>query len=128
MKARSLVIGVLLGATLALTACGGAETEAEATTETEAVTETEVTEVEEEPAYITNEDAPEGMVVSELTGEFIDEAIEKQRPIAVMIDNEKIALPHYGVSEVDIVYKMVNSTHNERVTPLDGFGKRLGKY
>ncbi len=115
MKMRSLVIGMLLASTLLLSACGGSEDEVVGT---EVVTETQETETEEPLKYITNEDAPEGMIVSELTGEFIDEELEKQRPIAVMIDNEKVALPHYGVSEADIVYEMVNSTHNDRVTRL----------
>ena len=113
MKGRSLVLGMLLASVLALTACGGKEEDV-AVVDTEEIIET--TEVVEELHYVTNEDAPEGMIVSELTGEFIDEALEKQRPIAVMIDNEKVALPHYGVSEADIVYEMVNSTHNDRVT------------
>lgn len=113
MKMRSLVISALLASALFLSACGGS---GEEVVGTEIVTETQEAETEEPLKYITNEDAPEGMIVSELTGEFIDEELEKQRPIAVMIDNEKVALPHYGVSEADIVYEMVNSTHNDRVT------------
>jgi len=115
VKVKSLVIMMLLASTLALTACGGNGDEVVSTEVTEIETETET---EEAPKYITNEDAPKGKIVSELTGEFIDEKLENQRPIAVMIDNEKIALPHYGVSEADIVYEMVNSTHNDRVTRL----------
>lgn len=55
---------------------------------------------------------------SELTGQMIDISIKNQRPIAVMVDNEKKALPHYGVSEADIVYEMMNSTANGRITRL----------
>lgn len=55
---------------------------------------------------------------SELTGEQIDDAIVDQRPIAVMVDNERIALDHYGVAEADIVYEMMNSTANGRITRL----------
>lgn len=118
MKKRSLVLGMLLMGAFMLSACGGDST-VEDTEVIAEVQETETeTETEEVVAYITNEDAPEGMIVSELTGEFIDEKLENQRPIAVMIDNEKIALPHYGVTEADIVYEMVNSTHNNRVTRL----------
>ena len=118
MKGRSLVLGMLLASMLALTACGGQQEDVAVVDTEEVIETTEETEVVEELHYVTNEDAPEGMIVSELTGEFIDEALEKQRPIAVMIDNEKIALPHYGVTESDIVYEMVNSTHNDRVTRL----------
>lgn len=35
-----------------------------------------------------------------------------------MIDNEKIALPHYGLTEADVVYEIVNSTENDYVTRL----------
>ena len=45
-------------------------------------------------------------------------APELQRPVAVMIDNDKIASPHYGLAEADIVYEMCNSTANNRVTRM----------
>lgn len=56
--------------------------------------------------------------VSELTGMPISAALATQRPAAVMIDNESKAYPHYGVSEADIVYEMMNSTKNGRITRL----------
>ena len=55
---------------------------------------------------------------SELTGEQISITLKNQRPIAVMIDNEKTALKHYGVADADIVYEMVNSMANNRITRL----------
>ncbi len=55
--------------------------------------------------------------VNELTG-LPTTAPELQRPIAVMIDNDKVSAPHYGLSEADIVYEMINSTKNNRVTRL----------
>ena len=61
---------------------------------------------------------PEGMYFSELTGEPISEELKDQRPIAVMVDNEKTALPHYGTSEADVVYELMNSTQNDRITRL----------
>lgn len=129
VKRRSLLVGLLLACTMALSACGKDNeqpvTNTETGTSTEAVTEEE-TEERAEFEIVTAEDAPEGKVVSELTGEFIDEAIKNQRPVAVMIDNEKTALPHYGVTEADIVYEMVNSTHNDRVTRLMALVKDWG--
>lgn len=59
---------------------------------------------------------PEGMYRSELTNELIDENLKNQRPIAAMIDNESIALPHYGLSKADVVYEMMNSLENGRIT------------
>ena len=61
---------------------------------------------------------PEGMYFSELTGEPISEELKDQHPIAVMVDNEKTALPHYGTSEADVVYELMNSTQNDRITRL----------
>lgn len=55
---------------------------------------------------------------SELTGLEIDDAIAGQRPVAIMVDNEKKALQHYGTAEADIVYEMINSTANGRITRL----------
>jgi hypothetical protein len=73
-------------------------------------------EPEEEPAeeYV----LPEGMYFSEITGEPISEELKDQRPIAVMVDNETTALPHYGTSEADVVYELMNSTANDRITRL----------
>ncbi|HAG69063.1 MAG TPA: DUF3048 domain-containing protein [Lachnospiraceae bacterium] len=65
---------------------------------------------------VVEEETREGMYRSELTNEWIDEAIKDQRPIAAMVDNEKTALPHYGLTKADIVYEMTNSTANEGVT------------
>ena len=45
-----------------------------------------------------------GLYISELTGLPISTTIQNQRPIAVMVDNEKTALQHYGTAEADIVY------------------------
>ena len=56
------------------------------------------------------------MYRSELTNEWIDEALKDQRPIAVMVDNEKTALPHYGLTQADVVYEMMNSTKNGKIT------------
>lgn len=64
------------------------------------------------------EETKEGFIRSELTNEWIDESLENQRPIAVMIDNELTALDHYGVNSADVVYEMMNSTANGRVTRL----------
>ena len=60
----------------------------------------------------------ENMYRSELTNEWIDAKLEKQRPVAIMVDNEKTALPHYGLTEADVVYEMMNSTAYGRITRL----------
>jgi hypothetical protein len=55
---------------------------------------------------------------NELTGLEVRDEIVNQRPVAIMVDNEKIALKHYGTAEADIVYEMMNSTANGRITRL----------
>ncbi len=61
---------------------------------------------------------PDGCYLSELTGLPIANDLRNQRPVAVMVDNEKTALPHYEVADCDIVYELMNSTLNDRVTRL----------
>lgn len=60
----------------------------------------------------------DGKYRSELTGEWIPEELKNQRPIAVTVDNELTALDHYGVNSADVVYEIMNSTMNGRVTRL----------
>lgn len=116
---KSIVMTLLVVSTaIALTACGKKEKEAEVApveVEIEPISEEANEEVVEEE---TTDVLPEGMVYSELTGLPIDQAIEKQKPIAAMVDNESTALPHFGLNSADIIYEMVNSTANDRVTRL----------
>lgn len=118
MKKRAVALLTLFAVSLSMVACGGGDAEegsVENTTEQAATaegteTEAETTEEEEEEVL------PEGKYRSELTNELIDDDIKNQLPIAVMVDNESIALPHYGLSEADVVYEMMNSTMNGRIT------------
>lgn len=102
-----------------MTACGGKEEEAEIIVPEEVPIE-EIVEEEpvEEEEEVVEDVIPEGMYRSELTNEIISEELKNQRPIAAMVDNDKRALPHYGISQADIVYEMMNSTLNNRVTRL----------
>ncbi len=108
---------------LSVAACSKADEENASSSEvsfeqidTAANAATEATTAEEavDEAYV----LPEGMYYSELTGEPISEDIKDQRPIAAMVDNEKTALPHYGTAEADVVYELMNSTKNDRITRL----------
>lgn len=81
---------------------------------------TEVDATSEETAVVDEsvEENHDNMYRSELTNEWIDESLMEQRPMAVMVDNELTALPHFGVNQCDIVYEIMNSTENSRVTRL----------
>lgn len=69
---------------------------------------------------------PENCYRSELTNEWIDNSLKDQRPLAVMVDNEKTALPHYGLTEADVVYEIMNSTANDRITRFMAIVKDWG--
>ena len=129
---KLLVFALVLSMGLTLTACGEDESPASASEESKgAVTVSEVTVddvissagedtsidlseiVEPEPEVI-----PEGCYRSELTNEWISEDLMNQRPIAVMVDNETKAYPHIGLNQADVVYELMNSTANGRITRL----------
>lgn len=121
-KRTAMVMACVLAIT-AMTACGkkdsdsadsglGASFEPITNNTDSAAESTTAEEVTEEETY----EVPEGMYLSEITGEPISEELKDQRPIAVMVDNEKIALPHYQTADADVVYEIMNSTKNDRVT------------
>ena len=66
-------------------------------------TETETRETEpEEPEERVEVD---GKIRSYLTGEMVDVAVGNRRPLAIMMSNDKEALPQYGINRADIVYE-----------------------
>jgi len=123
MKKNLLLALIGISACLTLAACGKKEKEvATDAVKPEIISiddnkKEEVAEVAEEPEAA-EEELPEGMYYSELTGLPISLEIQNQKPIAAMVDNESSALPHYGLNTADIIYEMVNSTANDRVTRL----------
>ena len=124
MKKISAVMVIALAGVMTLSACGKSKTaEVNNTAATEAsseapamVVQTTQTPAATEAATAESDVAPAGKYASELTGEWIDESLKDQRPVAVMVDDDKNALPHYGLSTADIVYEMVNSTANNGIT------------
>ena len=98
---------ILLGVmSLSLLAGCGKKEETPAMSDT--VQESSVSEPEEEPVSEPEEPAvPEGMARSYLTGEWIDEAIANQRPLAVMLGNTKIATPQYGITAVSYTHLLL---------------------
>jgi hypothetical protein len=139
MKKKSVILMLAIAMTASsLTACGSQSTSTTepateinfadiAGTTTDVVKETETaTEVETTTEVETEEESHEGMYRSELTNEWIDESLQNQRPIAVMVDNEKTALPHYGLTEADVVYELMNSTANNRITRFMAIVKDWG--
>ena len=81
----------------------------------------------DESSEPSEEENHDNMYRSEITNEWIDESLRDQRPIAVMVDNEKVALPHFGLTEADVVYEIMNSTANGRITRFMAIVKDWGR-
>lgn len=121
---KKKLFAVLLSSLMLCTAmagCGGTEeTSSPATSEETSYSWDELTQDDSETAAVdTSEEVvidPENMYRSELTNEWIDKSIQDQRPVAIMVDNEKTALDHYGLTQADIVYEVMNSTANGEIT------------
>ena len=128
MEKRNRIIAIAMCSFMVLTsvACGKQNGADELSLSVEDVT-SEETAAEALQEKGENFEIPEGMYLSEVTGEPISEEIKDQRPIAVMVDNEKIALPHFGTAEADVVYEIMNSTKNDRITRLMCIVKDWGK-
>lgn len=73
----------------------------------EAAPEEETTQEETEAPTIEQETAVsrEGQMQSYLTGEWVDQAIGNRRPVAVMLNNIKAAVPQCGISNAGVVYE-----------------------
>ncbi len=122
---KGVISLICTSALLAMTACGSTDNTEESSgnvafEQVEQNESQDKSDSAQEAAPESNEPyvLPEGMYFSEITGEPISEEIKDQRPVAVMVDNESIALPHYGTSEADVVYELMNSTKNDRITRL----------
>ncbi len=106
MKKRLLLLTTLLVAAMGLSACGKKEEEEPTTTE-------EVTTTEE----ATTEDPHAGLNYNELTGEWSADYVSK-RPIAVMINNLREALPSSGTMQADIIYECMVEGGITRIMPI----------
>lgn len=113
-KKITLLMASLLLIFSCLTGCGDKD-KPEVKNEVEIVEEEPVKEepveepVEEEPttAYpvIGEREIVNGQMQSYLTGEWTDKDVATRRPIAVMIPNNKPAMPQYGLSQAGIIYE-----------------------
>lgn len=74
-------------------------------TTTPAKVEVIVEEDETEPLEPEERIELDGKIKSYLTGEMTDAAKADRRPVAVMMSNDKAALPQYGINDADVVYE-----------------------
>ena len=70
-----------------------------------------------EPAYDA-QSPPEGYVFSLLTGLYISEEAAERRPFAVVINNERQALPQSGLMQADIIYEVLAEGSITRIVAI----------
>jgi len=107
---------LLLGLIILLIGCKKKaikETELLTESETEIKVEEVIAETKVQTEKITekvigteNQKNTEGMVISYLTGQWVDASIGNHRPVAVMLGNSFEALPQAGIANADVVYEV----------------------
>ena len=109
-------IPLALTSAFILTGCGAKEEETPVPDET--VEEQPLEEIEETPSaedeIVEDDQIPDGMARSPLTGEIEDKEIAKQRPLAIMLPTDKAAQPQYGIGQAGVLYE------RGRYVPPDG--------
>ncbi|QFJ55593.1 DUF3048 domain-containing protein [Pseudobutyrivibrio xylanivorans] len=110
MKKRVVSLMLVLSMALSLGACGKKDEVAEELpVEEDTATEEdqEAVEVVDESLAFFDQVSEDGRVRSYLTGEWVDAKYGRQRPVAVMIENTKAALPQYGIGNAGVIYECV---------------------
>ena len=116
---KKKVLAAIIIAMGILTACGGEEEQsnfpivtveaepiAPATSESTSTEKSEeATETKKELSVITDRKVVDGKMQSYLTGEWKDADVVQRRNMAVMIPNNKPAMPQYGLSKASIIYE-----------------------
>lgn len=114
MKKLRLLLILVLSFSLLATACGKSDTNDNGDSEDQSQTpniivdDAEPTVTEEAPTPTeepVEEETREGYIRSDLTHEWIDESLADMRPLAVMVPNNKTALPQYNISNAGVIYE-----------------------
>ena len=111
MKKKRLV-GICMAAILLLSGCGTGTNEPDTKENTKRETEQTTTvaslvlgDNDQQGTTAKENESHEGMIKSKLTGEWIDPEKGNRRPIAVMLNNIKEAIPQSSIEAADIVYE-----------------------
>lgn len=133
-KSRRIFAGIAVFMMAAvLSGCGNKYEEVSVTTaavETEAVKETKQvvileTEKEETTAEVIEPEERveiDGKIQSYLTGEMVDVEKANRRPLAIMMSNDKEALPQYGINRAGVVYEApVEGTMNRYMAIIEDY-------
>ena len=110
MKRLQVLFLAALSSSLFLFGCGKDTGETDAVPEPSHVQEMQPGEIQKDDGLTVNEseetDMPpeKGMVRSRITNEWVDESVDKTRPIAVLVPNSKTA-SHYCLSKASVLYE-----------------------
>ncbi|MBQ8147361.1 MAG: DUF3048 domain-containing protein [Lachnospiraceae bacterium] len=96
-KTMAMGMTIIMGLSLALSGCGKEELPEVSVPSTEAMNSAADIELIN----------TEGKVVSDLTGEWVDPAVNNRRPVAIMINNIGEAMPQSGIGQADVMYEMI---------------------
>lgn len=107
MKRISILLLIAISSILVLVGCGKKGELTESMTDESNTEEIETTEESTESTLQETEEKRDGQVKSKLTNEWIEEALAKQRPIAVMYPINKEAMPQYGLDQIDVFYEIL---------------------
>lgn len=118
MKKLCLFLLISLSSALLMLGCGKDK-------EPETITETIVDELPNASDQITESalsgfPPEDGMVRSPLTNQWVNEEVASLRPLAVMVPNDKSALPHYNLSNADILYECLVEGEITRLMAIYG--------
>lgn len=107
MKKTLLLAALSLSVSILLCGCGDDKTEPNIIEEVTLENTEEKAPAEQTTDIVAEDEVPpeEGMVRSKLTNEWVTADIGSLRPLAVMIPNDKSALPQYNISEAEILYE-----------------------
>jgi len=125
MRKAFLIIAISLSVSSLLFGCGDKKEDPaieEVTLETQEYTPVdENTEPEIVEETVVDDIPPaEGMVRSRLTNEWVSADVGSLRPLAVMIPNDKSALPQYNISNADIIYECLVEGEITRLMAIYG--------
>ncbi|MBQ9277310.1 MAG: DUF3048 domain-containing protein [Lachnospiraceae bacterium] len=104
-RKNALLIGAI-AASLLLSGCGKKQETEEVTTTQSAIDIKPISTMDGNASDITVI-SRDGYVLSELTGEWIDEKYANQKPFCIMINNISEAMPQSGLSQAAITYEIL---------------------